>query len=345
MKLLEPEKIDIRRGPCPEVSFIIRARNEEALIGRCLESIAAQKTKTVGEVIVVDSGSTDRTLEIVREFPSRIIEIDRHAFTYSSALNRGIEASHGRFVVPISAHVIPEGTGWLATLLECMNDVRVAGAHGRELPWPDADLYERLRLGPIFRPWRIERSLDALGDEDDPNDERLYFFSNAAACIRRELWERHPFAELPYAEDLEWARWALRSGYRIVYEPEARAFHSHRESLWSRASREFSYHAAKCIIFKTPHRRVRTCLASLVESVFFVLRASRRVGIPSLGFWAIWALVKWVVFCFLALTRRVPAPVRARPDGNREDSGPDDDRGTDDSRAREREEATRCVPS
>ena len=74
----------------PRAGIVIRTFNEEAMLGRTLEAIAAQSEQAF-QVILVDSGSTDRTLEIARMFPGiRILEIPKAEFTYGRALNIGI---------------------------------------------------------------------------------------------------------------------------------------------------------------------------------------------------------------------------------------------------------------
>ncbi|MFO3797859.1 MAG: glycosyltransferase, partial [Anaerolineales bacterium] len=55
-------------------SLVIRAYNEEKHIGRLLEGVAQQSVRDV-EVILVDSGSTDRTVEIARQFGARVLHI------------------------------------------------------------------------------------------------------------------------------------------------------------------------------------------------------------------------------------------------------------------------------
>ncbi len=55
-------------------------------------------------------------------------------------------------------------------------------------------------------------------------------FDNVASLIRRDVWEKIPFPEAPFGEDLEWAYRVLVNGGSIVYEPEARVEHSHQRS-------------------------------------------------------------------------------------------------------------------
>ena len=66
-----------------------------------------------------------------------------------------------------------------------------------------------------------------------------YFANNANSAIRRDLWERHPFDEgLPGLEDIEWVKFFMEKGFRVVYEPQACIFHVHEES-WAQVRRRY----------------------------------------------------------------------------------------------------------
>ena len=74
--------------PVNRCSVIIRAYNEENHIRKLLQGILAQTVKDV-EIILVDSGSTDKTVEIAGEFPVKVIHINPEDFTFGYSLNRG----------------------------------------------------------------------------------------------------------------------------------------------------------------------------------------------------------------------------------------------------------------
>src|SRR5688572_7185097 len=101
--------------PPVTASIVIRAKNEAGAIGETLDSVFGQRGAPGFEVIVVDSGSTDATLDIVRRTDARVIEIPPQSFTYGRALNIGISAARGEFVVALSAHSTPINDRWLAS--------------------------------------------------------------------------------------------------------------------------------------------------------------------------------------------------------------------------------------
>jgi rhamnosyltransferase len=211
----------------PRVAAVIRTLNEAALIGRCLETLRAQAGGFCLEPLVIDSGSSDGTVEIARRHGAAIIEIPPHEFHFSKTLNLGIERVSAELVVVLSAHAIPTDTKWLATLAAHFSDPRLAGVCCRQVPWPGSDWHEALRLARTFG----ERGL-VFSDPADP----AVVFSNAASCIRRSVWQRHPFT-LPAAEDLDWARRVIGDGWRVAYEPRVAVFHSPAEPPARRARR------------------------------------------------------------------------------------------------------------
>ena len=196
------------------VSVIIRTRNEERWIGRCLLAVTHQSLVDV-EAVLVDNESTDRTREIAREYRIKECSISRGEFTYGRALNLGIQKSLGRYVAILSGHCIPADNYWLAKLLANFQDPGVAGVYGRQEPMLDTSSVDKRDLWTTFG---IERRVQ----RKDP------FFHNANCMIRRSVWERQPFDEtVNGVEDRVWAKQVLADGYTIVYEPAASVFHHH----------------------------------------------------------------------------------------------------------------------
>ncbi|MGE5375702.1 MAG: glycosyltransferase family 2 protein [Bacteroidota bacterium] len=198
-------------------SIIIRAYNEEKHIRRLLEGIRHQTLKDV-EIILVDSGSTDSTVEIAEAMGARIVRIAPGEFTFGRSLNYGIREAGSEYIVIASAHVYPVYPDWLAALLHPLLDQHVALSYGRQAGPASAKFSEK----QIFQQWYPE--LGKLHQE-------TAFCNNANAAIRRSLWEQHPYDEtLTGLEDLAWAKWARDQGYEISYVAEAEIVHIHEET-------------------------------------------------------------------------------------------------------------------
>ncbi|MEW6745158.1 MAG: glycosyltransferase [Planctomycetota bacterium] len=210
----------------PGISIIIRTRNEERFIARTLEAVMAQVGTVPFEVIVLDSGSADRTLELVRRFDGsnlRLETIDPERFTFGLALNLGTRLARGDIIVNLSAHCLPVDSGWLARLVEPLRvDSSVAAAYGKQVPMKGMNPYEERLLVEAFAP--------------DHDGKVSVIFSNSNGAVRKRVLEEFPFDEkAAFGEDFIWAK-RLPAQFQVVYVPEAAVYHSHPLSLryWAR---------------------------------------------------------------------------------------------------------------
>ncbi len=208
----------------PACSIVIRAYNEERHIGRLLDGLAQQTVKD-RQVILVDSGSTDRTTAIAGENKVEIVRIDPKEFSFGRSLNYGIQHAQADHVVICSAHVFPIYPDWLEKLLEPLQDRRVALSYGKQR----GNELNHFSEQQIFKHWYPETS---------EIKQAHPFCNNANAAIQRTLWEKHAYNEnLPALEDLAWARWAHDQGYGIAYAADAEVIHVHQENWRGIANR------------------------------------------------------------------------------------------------------------
>ena len=215
----------------PSVSVVIRAKNEARFIGETLGAIFHPEALPPRQVVVVDSGSTDGTQDIVGSFPTTLIQIRPDEFTYGYALNLGVASVDAEIVATLSAHSLPSSPTWLENLVEPFTTARVAGVYGRQVPRPNATVLELIGM----------RLTGVLSDTPRLLDRRP-LFSNANGAFRRSLWLEHPFDEnVGGAEDIAWVRTMQERGYVIAYQPTAAVYHSHGEPILRhlrRASRD-----------------------------------------------------------------------------------------------------------
>jgi 2-desacetyl-2-hydroxyethyl bacteriochlorophyllide A dehydrogenase len=205
----------------PAASVVIRAFNEERHIGTLLDLLEQQTLARDAEVIVVDSGSFDRTAEIVAAHPQvRMLRIAPEDFTFGYSLNVGIRAASAEAVAIVSAHTEPLDERWLETLVNGFSDPKLAMVYGRQVGVERSKFSERLDF---------ERTFDLVPRRFD--DRGPVFANNANAAVRRSLWAQAPFDErLPGLEDIAWARQWIARGYVVAYEPAAGIRHIHEES-------------------------------------------------------------------------------------------------------------------
>jgi glycosyltransferase involved in cell wall biosynthesis len=202
------------------VSILIRTKNEERHIGQTLAVIFSQTYKYF-EVIIIDSGSTDKTLEIAKKFPVQIYEIKPEDFTWGFSLNYGFMRAKGEYVVCLSAHSLPLSEDWLEIIISKFKDDNVAAVMCNTLPWPDCNPFDRRGLLKKFN----------MPKQEIP-ESPPFIFGNVSSAIRKSIWEEIHFDEsLSYCEDEDWRRKVKKLNYKVMYEPEAKVYHSHNETL------------------------------------------------------------------------------------------------------------------
>ncbi|MGD2084863.1 MAG: glycosyltransferase family A protein [Candidatus Aminicenantes bacterium] len=209
-------------SPSLDVSIIIPAKNEEENIGKCLEAIYNQETNYRFEVIVIDSGSSDQTMAIVKKYsPVQLVEIQPGEFGHGKTRNLGAQGSQGDYIVFLNADAIPVDKHWLNVLIDPLTkDKKIAGVYSRHIPKEGCYLY-------MIRD--IQKSMPGkpmVRSQTRPFD--FMIFSTVSCAIPREIWRKYPFKDdITIAEDQEWAGRLLDQGFKIVYKPASRVYHSH----------------------------------------------------------------------------------------------------------------------
>ncbi len=229
----------------PSVSIVIPAKNGIDTIVGCLDGVIAQEYEGNVDVLVVDSGSTDGTLEEIATRPSiGLHRIHPTAFDHGDTRNLGAGLTHGELIVFLVQDAEPVGTRWLADLVSNFDDPQVAGAFSRILPRPEAGplVMQGVKGDLCFGTERTEVSMESpeAWAALDPHSLRLKCnFNDVASCLRRTVWEQLPFVRGMFGEDIKFARAAIEAGWTVVFDPRSEVIHSHEYEAASVYARTF----------------------------------------------------------------------------------------------------------
>lgn len=236
----------------PRVSIIMRSKNSDWVIESALAGLYSQTYRDF-ELLVVDSGSTDRTLEIVRDYPCRLIEIEPGDYFPGAVLNSAIEQTGGELIVFQNSDSVPLTPFSLQHLIAAFDDESVQAAFGRQLPRPEAE------------DW-VRRDYELSFPSRGPAPPWLTL-SLPLAGFRRSAWQQHPFYEDSWAsEDTEWGHWANQNGLLVKYVPDALVMHSHNYSLRQIYGRRFVEGEADAFIYGGSDSITNACRRFLASS-------------------------------------------------------------------------------
>ena len=142
-----------RRSPRPMISVVIPVKDGGLDLVRCLEAIARQQVDDQVEIVVIDSGSSDGSVERARRLGARVHEIRPEEFSHGGARNLGAELARGDILVFTSQDAYATDEVWLASLVAPLRDRNeVAGVYGRQLPHDEAIPSERYFLDFLYGP-------------------------------------------------------------------------------------------------------------------------------------------------------------------------------------------------
>lgn len=210
----------------PDVSIVIRTRNDSKYIKRLFEDIQAQVFNGKIEVIVVDTESRDDTARYAQSQGAKVITLPQKEFSYPRALNLGFQAVTHPWVVTIVGHSSLSSVLFLKSLTYWLKREKdLQGIYGLPLANWNASVWERLEniIGP--KVWKEPITMRELS---------IGIMGANCSIVKREAWQQLGGYDERYAaggEDRIFARSMLDHGMIIVREPLCSVFHSHGLNL------------------------------------------------------------------------------------------------------------------
>ncbi len=242
-------------NPRPDLTLAIVSSNNCAMLERCLRSID-ETTRGLGlEIIVVDSASTDASVEMVRRvFPNVCLMLGTEPQGFSANYNRALERGTGRYLMILNddTQVLP---GALERMVAFMDAHADAGACGAKLLNPDGSLQRTANRFPtlafgIFEALGIDsrfpnnpvRRHNIYAEWDRSSTRKVDAVSGAALLIRREAMEQVGLLDpnfFFYSEEVDWCLRLHKYGWKTFYVADAHIIHYGGSSTSTRAPKKF----------------------------------------------------------------------------------------------------------
>ncbi len=206
------------------VSVVIPTLNAQAQIGRLLDALNAQSLRPQ-EILVVDSESTDHTLEIAQAHGAQVVYIERSSFDHGGTRDEALRRTKGEVVVFMTQDALPVDERFLERLTAPLAQANVAAVGGRQIAYPHASASEKL-----IRAHNYPAQSRVWGTADIARlGVRAFLISDVSAAYRREAYLAvggfdHP---LLTNEDMLICDKLMRAGYSLAYAGDACVYHSH----------------------------------------------------------------------------------------------------------------------
>jgi glycosyltransferase involved in cell wall biosynthesis len=204
----------------PDLSIVIRSRNNISYVKQWFEDINAQEFNGQTEIIVVDTESTDGTVEYAKSQGAKIIHLKQADFTYPTALNIGFKAAKYPYVVTLVGHSNLSNKMMFKSLTYWSQQEKFGGIYGLPLANKNGSIWDRIASSILFVATDPVVLRGPSGGMMGAN----------ASIVSRDIWEKLGGYDEAYAgggEDAALARSMLAAGFMIVREPLLRVFHSH----------------------------------------------------------------------------------------------------------------------
>lgn len=208
-----------------DISIIIPTLNAEHEIEALLIALDRQSIQP-NEILVVDSASEDKTIELVQKHKRvRLLEIDRQDFNHGTTRDMALNESSGDFVCFLTQDAVPVSDDYLKRLVAPMvEDSNIALVSGRNLPKANAHRFEQLVRDFNYPDTPSVRSKDDL----KKYGIKTFFASDTCSAYRRTAYlECGGFDHVNTNEDMLMAAKFIASGMKVAYEPRAEVYHSH----------------------------------------------------------------------------------------------------------------------
>jgi len=284
------------KTPC-SVTVVVPVRNRELTIQPLLESLQKlDYDRNKVEVIVVDGNSTDKTREIVKKYPVKLVVEKRKGLNL--ARNTGIKCAKGEIVAFTDSDCrVPPN--WITKIVENFKDPRVScvGGSAKAL---DSDFISQYADNSIVRLMPLFMKREEL-------EKVKPFFRHPAGCnmaFRRKVAEEVGYFDenIQYGfDEVEFADRICRAGYKMILDPDVLVWHKHRSTFREFLKQNFQYGKGSGLVLKRKRLKDAVSKWSFLGLMGFISWLAIVGSLTFLTFTSISSIFFWLLFGFTGL--------------------------------------------
>lgn len=217
----------------PLISIIIPVKNGYFTIKRCLDAIVEQTLIAQTEIIIIDSGSTDGTLELISEYPNSLLlyRIPPEDFSHGGTRNYGVSLAKGEFVVMTVQDAWAASNDWLEIMLaHFKRDGKVSAVVGQQVAPHHSNVNPHQWYRPVSKPRLIETYYENPVEYSNLNGKEkdaVTFYDDVNTMYRKSSLIEHPFEKVEFGEDMLVIKEFLSNRKKVVYDASSSVWHYH----------------------------------------------------------------------------------------------------------------------
>ncbi|EFM89336.1 glycosyl transferase family protein [Actinobacillus pleuropneumoniae] len=219
-----------------KISVIIPTYNAQNYLVKLLDQLKHQAVNNF-ELIIIDSSSKDNTVEIAKQYTDNIFIIPPSEFDHGGTRSNAAKIANGDILIFFTQDALPYDEYCLKNILELFNDVDLSAAYGRQLSYPETNLFGK-HLREFNYPDKTE--IRSLQDISKYGIKTAQLSNSFAAYRKSHLLKIGNFKDgLILGEDVYVGAKLILAGYKIAYVGNAKVYHSHSYTIWQEFKRYF----------------------------------------------------------------------------------------------------------
>lgn len=222
-----------------DATVVIPTFNGEDYLEQILLKLESQDFEGSFEVLVIDSGSTDRTLEIVSSFPQvRLHTIPNSEFGHGKTRNHAAQLARGTYIAYLTHDAIPETDSWLREIITPMlpGGLGAVAVMGKQVPRKNCFPLLKYEIQGVFSGFGPDFGTTLFYKDDFVSSQGILdaisFYSDVNSATRKDILTGPvPYQDVKYSEDMAYGLEIIEAGWIKAYAPRASVEHSNDLTL------------------------------------------------------------------------------------------------------------------